>query len=605
MGKTSLIKESIFKIGRVISVEGRSVRILVNKNKNTSHILYNGTMIKNVSVGGYVKVIKGFIKIICKVEGEKTNEDKLEREDYSNAQQKINRVLQVSLIGFFDNRGFQRGIKELPLIDNECYLLENDEFDAVHDFIKTGDSPLRVGKLALENNHPIHVGVNSLFASHIGIFGNTGSGKSYTLANLYHQLFSQFIDNDNFRVQSKFYFIDFNGEYVEPGAIIQTEHKSIYKLTTRRSDGDKYPISSEHIKDTTFWSIILDATEKTQRPFIKRAISSNFFNRMVTPEQVKGFIKDLIKLVWEKNDDSLRKSIIDFLNELQDISNSGEICGTLVEQWKYHTGHSKFYFITDDGWKWDNDGKEILSAFLDNLTMSQLTDDFYWIGLRIKLKYYDEIIKGFSNIEHLSPLIKRLDKRVDDLSKVFQIQDNFVSKTISIISLRDVNLEMRKMLPLLICKELYDRHKHKNVDSYLNLIIDEAHNILSKDSDRESEMWKDYRIETFEEIIKEGRKFGVFLTIASQRPSDISSTIISQLHNFFLHRLINNRDIEAVEKTISYLDKVSFEYLPILPTGTCILAGVLTNMPVLVDIDAIEKQCEPNNKTIDLIHLWA
>lgn len=133
------------------------------------------------------------------------------------------------------------------------------------------------------------------------------------------------------------------------------------------------------------------------------------------------------------------------------------------------------------------------------------------------------------------------------------------------------------MLPLLICKELYDNHKRSD-DGYLNIIIDEAHNILSRDSDRESEIWKDYRIETFEEIIKEGRKFGVFLTIASQRPSDISSTVISQLHNFFLHRLINNRDIEAVEKTISYLDRVSFEYLPILPTGTCILAGVLTNM---------------------------
>lgn len=605
MGKTTLVKESIFKIGRVIAVEGRSVRILVNKNKNTSHILYDGNLIKNVSVGGYVKIIKGFITIICKVEGEKTNEDKLEREDYSNAQQKINRILQVSLVGFLDNHGFQRGIKELPLIDNECYLLENDEFDDIHNFIKTGDSPLRVGKLALENNHPIHVGVNSLFASHIGIFGNTGSGKSYTLANLYHQLFKQFIKDEKFRATSKFYFIDFNGEYVEPGAIIQTEYKNIYKLTTRRLDGDKYPISSEHVKDTTFWSIILDATEKTQRPFIKRAISDSFFNSLITPEQVKGFIKYLIKLVWEKNDDSLRKAIIDFLNELHDISNSKEICNALVEKWKYHTDRSKFYFLTDDGWKWDNEGKDVLTAFLDDLTILQLTDDFYWIGLRIKLKYYDEIIKGFSNIEHLAPLIKRLDKRIDDLSKVFLIQDEFVSKTISIVSLKDVNLEMRKMLPLLICKELYDRHKHSNVHSYLNLIIDEAHNILSKDSDRESEIWKDYRIETFEEIIKEGRKFGVFLTIASQRPSDISSTIISQLHTFFLHRLINNRDIEAVEKTISYLDKVSFEYLPILPTGTCILAGVLTNMPVLVDIDAIEKQCEPNNKTIDLVHLWA
>jgi DNA helicase HerA-like ATPase len=60
------------------------------------------------------------------------------------------------------------------------------------------------------------------------------------------------------------------------------------------------------------------------------------------------------------------------------------------------------------------------------------------------------------------------------------------------------------------------------------------------------------------------------MTIASQRPSDISATIISQLHNYFLHRLINNNDLLAVEKTISYLDKVSADSIPNLATGTCI-----------------------------------
>src|SRR5271156_5240399 len=110
-----------------------------------------------------------------------------------------------------------------------------------------------------------------------------------------------------------------------------------------------------------------------------------------------------------------------------------------------------------------------------------------------------------------------------------------------------------------------------------------------------SEQWKDYRLETFEEIIKEGRKFGVFLTVASQRPADISPTIISQLHNYFLHRLINNNDIYAVEKTIAYLDKVSFDYLPILPTGTCILAGLLAQVPVVVDIAEIPQDNAPRN----------
>ena len=159
-------------------------------------------------------------------------------------------------------------------------------------------------------------------------------------------------------------------------------------------------------------------------------------------------------------------------------------------------------------------------------------------------------------------------------------------------------MHMRKIIPLLLCKKLYNDKKSENDDQhYLNIIIDEAHNILSENSERESVQWKDYRLETFEEIIKEGRKFGVFLTLASQRPSDISPTIISQLHNYFLHRLINNEDINAVKQTISYLDRVSFEYLPLLPTGTCILAGLLANVPIVLDVGAIEPdKHEPKNK---------
>lgn len=73
-------------------------------------------------------------------------------------------------------------------------------------------------------------------------------------------------------------------------------------------------------------------------------------------------------------------------------------------------------------------------------------------------------------------------------------------------------------------------------------------------STRESEEWKDYRLECFEEIIKEGRKFGVFLTIGSQRPSDISDTIISQLHNYFIHRLVNEEDVRKMYRTVAFAD---------------------------------------------------
>src|SRR5690349_20205583 len=101
---------------------------------------------------------------------------------------------------------------------------------------------------------------------------------------------------------------------------------------------------------------------------------------------------------------------------------------------------------------------------------------------------------------------------------------------------------MKKIMPLLIAKHYYEAHRRDVAtppDRTIHLIIDEAHNILSQASVREQESWKDYRLELFEEIIKEGRKFGVFLTISSQRPADISPTVVSQLHNFFIHRLVN------------------------------------------------------------------
>jgi DNA helicase HerA-like ATPase len=111
-------------------------------------------------------------------------------------------------------------------------------------------------------------------------------------------------------------------------------------------------------------------------------------------------------------------------------------------------------------------------------------------------------------------------------------------------------------------------------------------------------------LETFEEIIKEGRKFGVFLTIASQRPHDISPTIISQLHNYFLHRLVNELDIKAIERAVSYLDRVSFESMPILPTGTCILSGVAAQIPVMVAIGELEPRFAPNSRTMSIANAW-
>jgi uncharacterized protein len=97
-------------------------------------------------------------------------------------------------------------------------------------------------------------------------------------------------------------------------------------------------------------------------------------------------------------------------------------------------------------------------------------------------------------------------RKFNILSNIVEISDSTTSENIEVISLKDIDsVEMKKTLPLLICKQYYDYHKCRDnfKDYSLHLIIDEAHNILSDNSQRESESWKDYRLEVFEEIIKE------------------------------------------------------------------------------------------------------
>jgi DNA helicase HerA-like ATPase len=622
MNSEQILEDSIFKIGKVIAVEGRSIKIEVDKTKNSSHLIYKGELLKNVSVGGYVKIIKGFTKIIGKVEGEFVEEDKLySAKIYASKKEKVSRVLHVSLLGFFRGFEFERGIKELPLIDNECFLLHNAEFDQVHNFIKKGDKPITIGTLSLEKGQEIQIGINSLFASHIGIFGNTGSGKSYTLAKIYRELFEIYKESKNFQAKAQFFLLDFNGEYVDEDdhIIIEKEYKNIYKISTRTAEGGtKFPVSKEALDDPSFWIVFLDAKEKTQEPFIHRVLR-------VSPgggdlnDFVRNRLDSLIRIVIDKKDKNLGAKILlelffDLFPSIINQSVISEIIEFLETQLGFNGSTGSYYVKSIAGttaYNEENIRQYIIQPLTAMITRLEFLNEAYIDVIRLKMimKYYAEIIRGHSNKEHISPLIKRLDTRIKDLKKILRVAEVGESRgeaNFTIISLRDVNMSIRKILPLLLCKNLYDEKKKAgDEETYLNIIIDEAHNILSEDSVRESEHWKDHRLETFEEIIKEGRKFGVFLTIASQRPSDISSTVISQLHNFFLHRLINNEDIRAIEKTISYLDKVSFGYLPILPTGTCILAGLLAQIPVVVDVGKIPVEYEPRNKTMTLIEKWS
>ena len=215
-----------------------------------------------------------------------------------------------------------------------------------------------------------------------------------------------------------------------------------------------------------------------------------------------------------------------------------------------------------------------------------------------------------TNIEHINPLFHRIDTALNSLKKVVEVKESIEGdfSSLNIINLVHANQEITRLIPMLISKMVYDQQKTKtsgnDVTCTSHLIIDEAHNILNAQNHSVGDTWQDYRLNIFEEIIKEGRKFGFYLTLSSQRPADISPTILSQVHNYFIHRLVNDNDLRMLVNTMPTLDKTSFNKIPSLGKGEVIITGNAIQVPVFVKVEK-EKIIRPNSDDVILTELWS
>lgn len=595
---------NILIIGEVVEISGINAKIKVYSTANTSKIMYNGMQIKNISVGCYIKLLKGYTEIIGIVEGEYIKEAEFNNA-YMNNNDTFTRILNVKILGHFDRaKRFVKGITETPMISNYAYILEEKEVNSIFTFTNSNEYNIEIGNIVGYENYKLNVSAQKLFANHIGIFGNTGSGKSNTLAKLFTELFSKNFDFSN----SIFVFIDFNGEYINTNVL--SPNKKVYSLNTR-NENDHIPIERETFTDITFWSILFSATEKTQVPFLNRVIESYEYYTINTFN-----LQSLLRTIHE-NPSSFLKVKSDFIDLVRNVfqidKNILDSIFDTIEYFSHGTNNVLRIKNTDTWFDTIDDLKNYLNRkinengitnFLEN---KDFTNVDKWIAFSavLKYKYIYELAKGYSSDEHISPLMKRADKVIREMKKILVLDEEFSEEPIKVIDLSNCNILVKKIVPLLISKQFYDMQKRYDRGTRsLHLIIDEAHNILSESSVRESESWRDYRLEVFEEIVKEGRKFGCFLTIASQRPSDISGTIISQLHNYLIHRLVNDEDLFAIRKHIAFLDSSKHEMIPILTQGQCICSGIFVDFPVNVQVEKLPSEKQPNSNDIKLEDIW-
>jgi len=193
--------------------------------------------------------------------------------------------------------------------------------------------------------------------------------------------------------------------------------------------------------------------------------------------------------------------------------------------------------------------------------------------------------------------------------------ENYIGKNnaengeIAIIDLSLVPSDILHIVISVISRIIFEalqRYKRKNRAILpTTLVIEEAHNFISKyNPDSEDLSTSRLCTQVFEKIAKEGRKFGLGLVLSSQRPSELSSTVLSQCNTFLLHRLVNDKDQDMVKKLVPDNLGSMLDELPVLPTRRAILLGWATAIPILVDIKELPEGHRPDSKDPDFWDVW-
>ena len=625
---------SLPPLGVIVSVNGDIAQVGMYSKTNDASILWDGKLLNGPKVGTLLTINQNDIKIIATVISEEIidqqNNNKSKQFDNRFHSDSINRIITLKTQGVIENDSFKTTSQYVPMIGNEIFLISQEDTDLIY---KTDTNSISIG-VSLKENNTIKIPVDSFFASHIGIFGNTGSGKSNTLHKLYFELFKKYKDTQMMK-KSKFFVIDFNGEYTQSNQFnVDGKNKQVFDIdTNNKKNSDKIPIDENYLFDSDILAILFDARPGVQKPFLDSALRE--FKKVTSHEFAKSQGRLFETLI--KNYKEIGQPILD---SWLDVFYKHDINSELISILRQNLKRNRYIqlnaedpknhltIIKDGQFNPQNNNhvndlkKEMISKIEQRYNELSRLDQ---LRIFLEFKKISAAVYKLVNVEHINPLFKRIDVVLNSLKSVIElttrnsgenssktVENNTVCSTkrfkfLNIINLVNANLEIKRTLSMLISKMIYDGQKNKSIkcgetESTCHLIIDEAHNILNNNHSYNSDNSQDYRLSTFEEIIKEGRKFGFFLTLASQRPADISPTIISQLHNFVIHRLVNQNDLHMLESAMSTLDSFSFKQLPNLGQGEAVITGTAIQLPTLVKVD--KKDIRPKSDDVSLTQLW-
>lgn len=540
------------KIGTVYNVDTKIIIVNVDSEEvlNDLHIndivIFKGINQDQLLIGLITKISKRVIRL------QENNEEDDEYEIYN--------CCSISLVGtYYDKLGatkkniFKRSINSYPEINGEVFKADDTAIAIIMNTIsKNNESEgIGIGKFAINRNVNAILDGNKFFQRHACIVGSTGSGKSWTVANILEKI--------NELEYSNIILFDLHGEYNE---LSYADH---IKIGSNKND-IKMPlwffnyeeihsifIESSEGASSNYRAVVVDYILNSKKKYCKE---SNVFDpEIITVDTAIPFsVKNFKDKLEEKN------------NEIID---TGEV---------YKTGDNKGQPKTKQG---NYFGK--LTNLINRL-QSKMND-----------KKYNFIFDDLSCSSHTY---------LNDFAKRIMGFDN--GRNIKVVDLSEVPSDILPIIIGTLTRILYDIQfwitpKNNKVRHPLVLVCDEAHIYMPNDSSKLKAIEKK-SLEIFEKIAKEGRKYGMGLLVVSQRPAELNTTIFSQCNNLLCLKVNNDRDRGVIKSML--MDSLSelTDMLPNLDVGECIVVGDAIMLPSKILLDKPKEK--PRSATIDFWDKW-
>ena len=514
-----------------------------------------------------------------------------------------NGLAKIAFLGEFHEGKFYSGIIRRPSLKSNIRIINTDELKELVG--ENDDKSMLLGLSPLYNNYPVKINIDKMFSNHLAIFGNTGSGKTWGVSRLIQNLFNL---NGKIAFNSNIFIFNNTDEYHNAFSSINKYNSNFnYKMySTSRSDNKegldlKIPL---WLLDVDDYANLLDITDYFQINIIEKmlcyvaAFAKNdqnaikYKNHLIAKaiisvlysNQVSAKIRDQIfNILKDCYTDELNLDVpvpgIGYTREFRkcfDIDNTGEFVERILVT-KY------IQSFIDNETKWSEEYTPTYFT-LDQLEVA-LNFTLISEGLLLNEKSYGEAIALKVKLHTLN---NSSNKKFFEVSQ-FMTLDQYISSLILVDSSRraqiinfvfdEIDDRLAKSLVKIFSRMVLRFSKMQAVRGSIpiHIMLEEAHRYVQ--NDRDSELLG-YNI--FERIAKEGRKFGVILDLITQRPTELSSNVLSQCSNFLIFKLNHPADLEYVEKMVPNISKDIIEKQKALQAGTCVAFGLMMKIPMVV-----------------------